>query len=304
MIEGFRRPELGDAELISGYFHKYPTRSCDRTFANVYLWAKFYQVVFTQYKNTLVFRDNSAGYGYAFPVGTDEDVKAVIPDLIQEAENAGETFCMYGVTREHFEQLEQWFPGKFQCEYNRDEADYVYETEKLATLSGKKLHSKRNHINKFKQIFEGRWDYEPLTEESVEECFQMAMKWRIENECEEDEEKNQEMCVTMNSLRLLKELHLVGGILKIDGEIVAFTIGEAINEDTFVVHIEKAFAEVEGAYTMITQQFVEHELLGKYQYVNREDDVGMEGLRKAKMSYHPVFMIEKGYVTIKEAETE
>ena len=111
MIEGFRRPELGDAELISGYFHKYPTRSCDRTFANVYLWAKFYQVVFTQYKNTLVFRDNSAGYGYAFPVGTDEDVKAVIPDLIQEAENAGETFCMYGVTREHFEQLEQWFPG-------------------------------------------------------------------------------------------------------------------------------------------------------------------------------------------------
>lgn len=304
MIEGFRRPELGDAELISGYFHKYPTRSCDRTFANVYLWAKFYQVVFTQYKNTLVFRDNSAGYGYAFPVGTDEDVKAVIPDLIQEAENAGETFCMYGVTREHFEQLEQWFPGKFQCEYNRDEADYVYETEKLATLSGKKLHSKRNHINKFKQIFEGRWDYEPLTEESVEECFQMAMKWRIENECEEDEEKNQEMCVTMNSLRLLKELHLMGGILKIDGEVVAFTIGEAINEDTFVVHIEKAFAEVEGAYTMINQQFVEHELLGKYQYVNREDDVGMEGLRKAKMSYHPVFMVEKGYVTIKEAETE
>ncbi len=304
MIEGFRRPELGDAELISGYFHKYPTRSCDRTFANVYLWAKFYQVVFTQYKNTLVFRDNSAGYGYAFPVGTDEDVKAVIPDLIQEAENAGETFCMYGVTREHFEQLEQWFPGKFQCEYNRDEADYVYETEKLATLSGKKLHSKRNHINKFKQIFEGRWEYEPLTEASVEECFQMAMKWRIENECEEDEEKNQEMCVTMNSLRLLKELHLMGGILKIDGEIVAFTIGEAINEDTFVVHIEKAFAEVEGAYTMINQQFVEHELLGKYQYVNREDDVGMEGLRKAKMSYHPVFMIEKGYVTIKEAETE
>ena len=112
------------------------------------------------------------------------------------------------------------------------------------------------------------------------------------------------MCVTMNSLRLLKELHLMGGILKIDGEIVAFTIGEAINEDTFVVHIEKAFAEVEGAYTMINQQFVEHELLGKYQYVNREDDVGMEGLRKAKMSYHPVFMVEKGYVTIKEAETE
>lgn len=302
MIEGFRRPELSDAELISDYFHKYPTRSCDRTFANVYLWAKFYQVEFTQYKNTLVFRDNSAGYGYAFPVGADEDVREVIPDLIRDAEEAGKPFCLYGITREHFEQIEQWFPGQFTCEYNRDEADYVYETEKLATLSGKKLHSKRNHINKFKQVYDGRWEYEKLTEDQVEDCFQMAMRWRNENECEEDEEKNQEMCVTMNSLRLLKELYLIGGVLKIDGEIVAFTIGEAVNDDTFVVHIEKAFAEVDGAYTMINQQFVEHELLGKYQYVNREDDVGMEGLRKAKMSYHPVFMIEKGYVTLKDAE--
>lgn len=302
MIEGFRRPELSDAEFISDYFHKYPTRSCDRTFANVYLWAKFYQVEFTQYKNTLVFRDNSAGYGYAFPVGADEDVREVIPDLIRDAEEAGKPFCLYGITREHFEQIEQWFPGQFTCEYNRDEADYVYETEKLATLSGKKLHSKRNHINKFKQVYDGRWEYEKLTEDQVEDCFQMAMRWRNENECEEDEEKNQEMCVTMNSLRLLKELCLIGGVLKIDGEIVAFTIGEAVNDDTFVVHIEKAFAEVDGAYTMINQQFVEHELLGKYQYVNREDDVGMEGLRKAKMSYHPVFMIEKGYVTLKDAE--
>ncbi len=302
MIEGFRRPELSDAELISDYFHKYPTRSCDRTFANVYLWAKFYQVEFTKYKNTLVFRDNSAGYGYAFPVGAEEDVRAVIPDLIRDAEEAGKPFCLYGITREHFEQIEQWFPGQFTCEYNRDEADYVYETEKLATLSGKKLHSKRNHINKFKQVYDGRWEYEKLTEDQVEDCFQMAMRWRNENECEEDEEKNQEMCVTMNSLRLLKELCLIGGVLKIDGEIVAFTIGEAVNDDTFVVHIEKAFAEVDGAYTMINQQFVEHELLGKYQYVNREDDVGMEGLRKAKMSYHPVFMIEKGYVTLKDAE--
>lgn len=302
MIEGFRRPELSDAELISDYFHKYPTRSCDRTFANVYLWAKFYQVEFTQYKNTLLFRDNSAGYGYAFPAGADEDVRKVIPDLIRDAQEAGKPFCLYGVTREHFEQIEQWFPGQFTCEYNRDEADYVYETEKLATLSGKKLHSKRNHINKFKQVYEGRWEYEKLTEDQVEDCFQMAMRWRNENECEEDDEKNQEMCVTMNSLRLLKELHLIGGVLKIDGEIVAFTIGEAVNDDTFVVHIEKAFAEVDGAYTMINQQFVEHELLGKYQYVNREDDVGMEGLRKAKMSYHPIFMIEKGYVTPKDTE--
>ena len=110
------------------------------------------------------------------------------------------------------------------------------------------------------------------------------------------------MCVTLNSLRLFEELSLVGGILRVDGEIVAFTLGEPVNDDTFVVHIEKAYADVEGSYTMINQQFVEHELLGNYRYVNREDDVGLEGLRKAKLSYKPIFMVDKGYVTLKSKD--
>lgn len=303
MIEvEFRRPDLLDQELISRYFHKYPSRSCDRTFANVYLWAKHYNVEFAEYKNTLLFRDNSAGYGYAFPAGEDEAVRSVIPELIMQAREDGERFCLYGITKENFEKLEAWFPGEFECEFNRDEADYVYEAEKLATLSGKKLHSKRNHINKFRQVHEGEWSYETLTRDNVEECFQMALKWRCQNGCDEDEEKNAEMCVTLNSLRLFEELSLVGGILRVDGEIVAFTLGEPVNDDTFVVHIEKAYADVEGSYTMINQQFVEHELLGNYRYVNREDDVGLEGLRKAKLSYKPIFMVDKGYVTLKSKD--
>ena len=96
-------------------------------------------------------------------------------------------------------------------------------------------------------------------------------------------------------------LDLKGGILRIDGKIVAFTIGEPICPDTFVVHIEKAYADVPGAYTMINQQFVEHECMD-YKYVNREDDAGSEGLRKAKLSYKPVFMVEKGHVHEKEIE--
>lgn len=295
----FRKPVLEDQELISGYFHKYPSRSCDRTFANVFLWEKHYHVEFAEYKNVLLFRDNSAGYGYAFPAGEDEAVKAVIPELIRWAKEDDQPFCLYGITRENYEKLESWFPGMFAVDYHRDEADYVYETEKLATLSGKKLHSKRNHINRFKQEHEGNWSYETLSRDNLEECFQMALKWRNLNGCEEDEEKNAEMCVTLNSLRLFEELHLVGGLIRVDGEIVAFTLGEAVNADTFVVHIEKAYADVEGAYTVINQQFVEHEILGHYEYVNREDDVGIEGLRKAKLSYKPVFMVEKGNVTLK-----
>ena len=127
----------------------------------------------------------------------------------------------------------------------------------------------------------------------------MALKWRNENGCDADEEKNCEMCVTLNSLRLFQELRLIGGVLRVNGEIVAFTVGEPVSDDTVVVHIEKAFADVPGAYTMINQQFVEHECMN-YKYVNREDDTGAEGLRKAKLSYRPVFMVEKGDVTEKD----
>lgn len=296
----FRRPVLEDQELIRDYFARYPSSSCDRTFANVLLWARFYNVEFAEYKNTLLFRDNSEGYGFAFPAGKDEDVKAVIPELVQMAKEDGKEFCMYGITPEHYQKINSWYPDQFEVEFNRDYADYIYEVEKLATLSGKKLHGKRNHINKFKSIHQDRWCYETISDENIEECFQMALKWRDLNGCEEDEEKNAEICVTLNSLRLFKELHLVGGLIRVEQELVAFCIGEPINEDTFVVHIEKAFADIDGAYTIINQQFVEHELYGRYTYVNREEDLGVEGLRKAKLSYRPVKMVEKGVMTLRE----
>lgn len=104
--------------------------------------------------------------------------------------------------------------------------------------------------------------------------------------------------MTLNSLRLFKELHLKGGLLRAGGKVVAFTLGEPVCDDTFIVHIEKAYADVRGAYPLINQQFLEHEVSG-YKYVNREDDTGEEGLRTAKLSYHPVFMVEKGIATLK-----
>ena len=162
-------------------------------------------------------------------------------------------------------------------------------------LAGKKLHGKRNHINKFKKTYED-WSYEPLSDENMEECFQMALKWRNENGCEDNPEKNAEMCVALNALRLYKEMGQVGGVLRVNKEVAAFTIGERLCDDTFVVHIEKAFADIDGAYPMINQQFVQHECM-EYRYVNREDDAGSEGLRKAKLSYRPAFLEQKGIVT-------
>ncbi len=293
----FKRAELEDKEIISYYFRNYTSRSCERTFANVYLWSRQYPVKWAIVENTLVFKsEDEEDLSFAYPAGKPEEVHRAVEWLMEYCNERGVPFQMYNLTPEHFAQLEEWYPGRFRIEYNRDSADYVYESEKLATLSGKKLHSKRNHINKFKALYGDRWSYEPVTAGNAEECFQMALKWREQNGCEDDPEKRGEICVTMNSLRLFDELELTGGILRIDGEVVAFTIGEPICSDTFVVHIEKAFADVEGAYPMINQQFVEHECRD-YLYVNREEDTGAEGLRKAKLSYRPVFMVEKGNVT-------
>lgn len=293
----FKRPELEDQEIITSYFEKAPSRSCERTFANVYLWSRQYHVKYAIVEDALVFMDDEFGLAYAYPAGEPEAVKRALDWLMEYSREKGHPFRLYNVTEENFEQLESFYPGRFQVEYDRDEADYVYEREKLATLAGKKLHGKRNHINKFKVLYED-WTYESLNDENVEDCFQMALKWRNQNGCEEDREKNAEMCVTLNSLRLYKELGMVGGIIRVAGRIVAFCIGESVCEDTFVVHVEKAFPDIEGAYPMINQQFVLHECM-EYQYVNREEDTGAEGLRKAKLSYRPVFLVEKGVVTEK-----
>lgn len=288
----FKIPTLEDKELFVSYLKKYPSRSCDRTFANIYLWAKHYHVEYAVVNEVILFRvKGEEACSLAYPVGEASKIKEIFDYFLEHCE---EDFRLYSVTKEQFEQLDAWYPGQFEIEFDEDIADYVYEREKLSTLAGKKLHGKRNHINRFKAEHED-WSYEPITEATYEECFQMSLKWREENEMEEDEEKRYELAVTQNALRLMKELDLIGGALRVDGEIVAFTIGEAINEDTFVVHIEKAFTEIQGAYPMINQQFVLHECQA-YQYINREEDMGVEGLRRAKQSYRPVFMIEKGRV--------
>ena len=192
----------------------------------------------------------------------------------------------------------EWFPGRFLIEGDRNDYDYIYTREKLATLAGKKLHGKRNHIARFKDL--GDWSYEPMTAENVEECRTMTYTWIHMREEKWNEEMNQEISVLHEAFDHMQELGLVGGVLQRDGQIVAFSIGERLNSETFVVHFEKAYPDLQGAYPMINQQFVEHEIAGKYKYTNREDDVGEEGLRKAKLSYKPVFMVEKGVVTLNE----
>ncbi|MDD3795032.1 MAG: phosphatidylglycerol lysyltransferase domain-containing protein [Lachnospiraceae bacterium] len=294
----FRIPVLEDRDIIDQHYRVGDSRSCEDTFANLYLWKHLYPTEFAIEHNMLLLKSAEEDFYFRFPKGNRKKLKEAIQEMMDYSSDHGVDFKMVVVTPEQFELLEQMYPGKFEIEYDRDNADYVYEREKLANLSGKKYHGKKNHINKFMKTYPD-WRYETITDENVEECFQMALKWRNQNGCDEEEEKRTEMCVALNSLRLMKELSLRGGCLKVNDEVVAFTIGEPVNHDTFVVHIEKAFTEVDGAYTMINHQFVQHEM-EDFLYVNREDDTGAEGLRQAKLSYRPVFMVEKGVVRIKD----
>lgn len=293
----FKKPELKDREVILSHFSGQGFRGCERTFSNIYLWARFYDLVWARIEGTVVFRSKFDGmYSYTYPAG-EGDRKAALERILEECREKGHPFRLHGLNKKEYEELEQYFPGMCDVQWPRDVEDYVYETEKLINLSGKKYHGKKNHINQFKAAYPD-WTYEALSDHNVEECFQMALRWREFNGCEDDPEKNKEMCVALNSLRLYKELKLRGGVLRAGGEVIAFTMGEPVSEDTFVVHIEKAYADIRGAYPMINQQFLEHEV-SQYLYVNREDDTGQEGLRKAKLSYHPVFLVEKGTVMLK-----
>lgn len=290
----FRQVKLEDKELIDSFIKKQNSKNCSISFANIYLWEPHYKVTFTIVENMLVFRSSGEKPSFSFPIGGG-DVKKAMDFMMEYCKEMNLEFKMYGVTQEQFNVIEELYPGEFQVEYNRDEANYVYETEKLINLSGKKYHGKKNHINKFKRLYSD-WQYEDITDENLEDCLEMAYGWRKENDCDTDELKKVEFCVTINALKKLKELDLIGGLIRAEGKVVAITVGEPLTNDTFVIHIEKAYANVDGAYPMINREFLAHHGTD-YMYVNREEDTGSEGLRKAKLSYKPVFMVESGYVT-------
>ena len=275
-------------------FYKYKTsRGCELSFSNNFLWVSHYGTKWSIVEDCLVFY-NPHRDSVSLPIGANP-YKA-LEALLQYYEEQNKPFMMHLVTKEQFDALEQQYPGRFTIEYIRDVADYIYEAESLGTLAGKKLHAKRNHINRFVENHP-EWVYEKITDENIEECLEMAQKWREINKCDEDKEKSAEICVTLRALKEREKIGLTGGAIRTKDGIVAFSLGATLTEDTFVVHIEKAFGEIQGAYPIINREFVLHAARG-YRYINREEDMGEEGLRKAKMSYNPAILLEKGNVRL------
>ncbi|HIW60325.1 MAG TPA: DUF2156 domain-containing protein [Candidatus Anaerobutyricum avicola] len=286
----FKPVRAEDKETINKYLKHVRSRSCDMSFAAIYLWRGFYNLEYAECEDMIVFRSNEEETSFSLPLGAGDPKKA-LDRVLEYCREESIPPVFHSISREMEQYLNEQYPGQFRVEFDRDIADYIYETQALIELKGRKYHGKKNHINKFSKMYD--WSYEAITPENTQECLDMLKKWKAQNCATEDLEKHAEICVSEASLREREFLGLTGGLLRVDGQVVAFTVGEQIHPDTFCVHIEKAFADIQGAYSMINQQFLIHEA-ADCKYVNREDDVGDPGLRKAKLSYHPAFLEEKG----------
>ena len=286
----FKKLSLDDREWLSKAFKEDDGNACEFTFANNFMWRNVYDVMVAKSHGCGVLMYNSdGGRAYSFPIGNG-DKRAVILELLERCKENNTVLCMSPLLEKERQQLNEWFPGMFAVKEVRDNWDYVYTTEKLTKLAGKKMQAKRNHIARFKDIDD--WCYERITPENKEECRKMSFEWMNANEDRWNEGMEAELNVLHEALDNFTELGLVGGIIRREGRIVAFCIGEPLNSDTFVVHFEKAMADIQGAYPIINQQFVEHECQ-QFAYINREEDTGAPGLRKAKMSYRPDMFVKK-----------
>ena len=297
MLE-FKRIDLSDREWIEPVLQGCGYRGSEYVFSNNFIYRKIYHIDVALMNGFYLVRSNKemSCPSYLYPAGCG-DIKPVIEALTEDAFSQGVLFRMHGLTKESVAMMEALFPEKFAFEETRDNFDYIYQSERLITLAGKKVHSKRNFINRFKAENEGRWSYEAITPENLEECWEMDTAWR-ERSDDSGETLMEEGSAIRDCFNHFDALGLCGGLLRVDGKVIAFTMGRPINHEVFIVHIEKAFSDIAGAYPMINQQFIAH-TAGDYQYINREDDVGDPGLRKAKLSYKPDILLENYVATLK-----
>jgi hypothetical protein len=224
--------------------------------------------------------------------------KAVFDYICDYFTSIGKPIVFHCITPELYQVINSWYPERFTYNTERADFDYIYSVEKLSTLKGSKLHGKRNHINNFIKNHPD-YVYEDITQDNIASCLAIAKKWQKEHD-ELAPELADEHAYEYDKIKLalehMKELNMIGGIIYIDNTPIAFTLGEELTSDTFDVHFEKADDSIQGAYPMINKEFVSRRLQN-YTYVNREEDMGLPGLRKSKMSYYPDILFEKGYIS-------
>ncbi len=284
-----------DKEIITSFTFSHASRDCDLSFSNLCSWHFSNQSSYAVTGGYLVirFRLEENRTLYLMPTGSG-NIVPVIKALEEEAGRENQPLLLQGVYGDMRKTLEEAFPSSFEYTLHRDYFDYIYLRKDLAELKGKNYQPKRNHVNKFKKEYE--YEYLPLTADLLPACLDFESRWCREHESRQREGLQNERRALTYAAEHYDELGLCGGAITVKGEIAAFTFGFPLTQDTFDIQFEKANIHLDGAYSVINQEFARH-LPERYTYVNREEDLGIPGLRQAKLSYRPAILLEKCIAT-------
>ncbi len=280
---------------------------CDHTFSNLYAWQATFLTSWAEVAGALVVRYTlEREYGYMIVAEGEESFHEAVTEIDTFARSIAQPMRLLGMSYEDAEWFGRWvkMTGRDEADYaisdNRDYQDYIYSLEDLSSLRGRKYQPKRNHVNKFESMYDYR--FEELQQEHFEECLKLECLWQRRKSGEADCTETREQCAIRRVLEAYDDLDVTGRVIMINGHVAAFTYGSALSEECFCTHIEKADAQYEGIFPMINRLFADVLLQKGFRWVNREEDMGLAGLRRSKLSYHPTRMQEK--VSVKELSAE
>jgi hypothetical protein len=290
----FKDFSLEEKPLLEATFLKFPPVISEFTFTNLFIWRQAYQLRISHLKNFICLLSNRGDQSFFFPPVGEGDRVESFRILLHYLKERGISPKIARVPESMVTQID-WKENGMQVDLDRDQSDYIYLAEDLIKLEGRKYHRKRNHIKQFKEKYS--YQYLSLAPEWISECLRLETEWCDLRHCEVVPGLANESVAIKEALTQFDQLKMKAGAILIDGKLEAFTLGEPLNPETVVIHIEKANPAFEGLYPTINQAFLENQW-SEYPFVNREQDLGEEGLRKAKESYFPHHMIHKYIVAL------
>ncbi len=285
----FRIIEKSQINGFKKYYDYSCAKECDLNLMNAYLWRNEFNIKFAIFDDTLIkayFKDDGSIWGYCMPTG--KNIRGALNSIMEDAGERGKNPYMVMLTTGQRGMLESIYPSKFIYERSPENQDYIYFTKDLVTLQGKKFHAKRNHISKFYKTYSDT-RLETLDKSNKNDAMQVVLEWCKENNINPDE--HEETKVIKEALEISDEFDMRGAVLYVEERPVAMTLGSEISHIVFDINFEKALREYDGVYAVINNEFAK--TLTKYEYINREEDMGIEGLRKSKLSYNPCIIIDR-----------
>lgn len=301
MLE-FKELQLSDRGWVQNALRQSGFMGCEYSFANNLAWRRAADTKYARFEEFYICASFGTEDGvpvFYYPAGNG-DITRVLPAIAEKACSMGKPLALIGVTDDKLMLLRDIYGDSFEAEYYPDGFDYIYKTEDIIGMSGRRYHKKRNHLSQFRKAYENH-SFTEITENDFDECIAMSARFYNDKHGYTDRSSTIEQLAIHTYFSHFDELQLKGGVLRVNGDIAGFSIGEELNADTFVTHIEKADVSYKGAYTALTHAFTEH-FAGGHVYINREEDLGAEGLRKAKESWYPVFLLKKSRCTFPHPE--